>query len=342
MTIISLSNYIKQNQSAFNAIKAVHSSGVHFNWADQVLNLNPSQYIDLNSTNLFIDTANQRNPFVKTRIKKLQYTVQNPCPVKFKTIIVAQYIGDPNPNNLYIIDGQGRAISALAMGITHVPYTLVRFPSRLAMTSYFMTQNHNTNSLNTAQKHLVSLANTQYRGHGVAKDLHRAYSSVNGSCCPQTLKGDKNLVDFTGALGALEQVLAMWNPANKPTPTGQRVSQELNGLLDVLTLVFTNPRSKTNLILWRKTLYPTAEWLRIEIDRLVKLNPKTPYETTLNEALLNLQTKLMKHIVAINTSLQKSGLLSTQTDYQKRFLKRIGGATVQGGAKPLKGLWKNI
>ena len=139
MAIYTIQNRLLQDQTAFQILTtAGQNSRGKLDFANK-RRVVQQDFVDLQSPTVVLDDDAQRNPFDKSRVKKLKKIIDEPDAIKFGRLTVGIIQGD---NNQYIADGQGRAIAAYCLGQYKVPADFCYFDSFDEMKNYFKTQQY--------------------------------------------------------------------------------------------------------------------------------------------------------------------------------------------------------
>lgn len=220
----------------------------------KVPSLKPENFIDLD--NLRINTGIQRDPFSSARLKILKKAMKEFDARQFGRVIVAkkQHLG----KDVYtVVEGQGRVLLALAMGLTRVPYEEVLVKSSEDEATLFVKQSDLTHTVTKWDKHHAILECPNNHLHKQALDIDAFINSLHSAEYePQKLDGAD--VDVSGCYAAIKAMILRENRDNDKA-AGERDIEKSTGVFQCLVDIFGN--DDETLAMRADVLYPCMEYV---------------------------------------------------------------------------------
>lgn len=258
MTILTIKERFNQSSQGKKALKELQQqhkkSGTSFNWTKDRPNLDiKSDLISIDS--LHIDTDTQRDPFDSARIKKLKRIVANPDPRHFKRIIVSNREWENGSQNNVVVEGQGRVLSAYAMGEKAVPYDLYTFASKREEAEFFLSQGKDVHTIKDWEKHGVILGLPHNSRYTQALDLQRVVDNTSVEYEPQKIVD----VDGSRAYAGIRDSILRSEPAKGKTKAGQRTGKTT---IEIINILVRHCKVKGETLVLRSDLfYPMTEFV---------------------------------------------------------------------------------
>ena len=251
MTILTIEQRFNQSSKSKNTLKQLqkqHSKSLSsFKWKQHRPTLDLIHDM-IAIKDLYIDTKTQRDPFSESRVPKLKQIVQSPCAKQFKRIIVSNRKWKTN-SQYVVVEGQGRVLSAYAMGETSVPYDLYEFASEREEASFFLRQGKDIQTIRNYEKHAVILNIPDHKTHKLALDLERVVSNTIIEYEPQKI----DLVDCSNAYSGIKEAVQKSKIAKKGKPGSRDVTVAIS-IINLMIKYCKVPNS--TLILRSDLFYP--------------------------------------------------------------------------------------
>ena len=188
MAIYTIQQRLLHDQEASQALtKAGQNSRGKFNFAKK-RRVIEEDFVDLQSPTVVLDDDAQRNPFDKSRVKKLKKIIDDPDAIKFGRLTIGVIEGD---ERLYIADGQGRAIASYCLGQYKVPADFCYFGSFDEMKNYFKTQHKNKKNLAGWELHHVIKTQPTDQWYGLAQNIEHVRIATGFDYDPTKAKQTK-------------------------------------------------------------------------------------------------------------------------------------------------------
>lgn len=258
MTILTIQqrfNQSSQGQSVLKELQSQHQkSGTSFNWVSNRPNLcTKTDLVPISS--LHIDTDTQRDPFDSARVKKLKRIVANPCSRHFKRIIVSNRTWEKGSQQYVVVEGQGRVLSAFAMGETSVPYDLYTFANKREEAEFFLEQGKDVHTIKDWEKHSVILGLPHNKNYTQALDVERAITNTSVEYEPQKIVD----IDGSRAYAGIRDSILDSEPATTKKPAGKRNCNVTTAIINLL-IKYCKAQGET-LVLRSDLFYPMTEFV---------------------------------------------------------------------------------
>ena len=272
MTILTIEQRFNQSSKSKEALKKLknqHSrSCASFNWKQHRPNLDLDRDMILISK-LFIDTQTQRDPFQDSRLPKMKQIVQDPCAKQFKRIIVSNRKWN-TASQYVVVEGQGRVLSAYAMGEKSIPYDLYEFTNKTEEAEFFLKQGKDIHTIKDYEKHAVILGIPTYPRHKLALDLERVVSSTIIEYEPQKIQS----VDCSRAYSGIKESVQKSKIAKK----GKSGNRDVTTAISIVNLMIKYCAKEDSILVLRSDLfYPMTAFVtsyRKEETGIIKLEEK--------------------------------------------------------------------
>jgi hypothetical protein len=312
MPILTLNERFNQTAKAkqdFKRLKKQHSRvSASFNWQKHRPTLDMSRdMIPLGK--LSIDTDTQRDPFLSSRVTKLEKIVKNPCAKQFKRVIISDRKWENNNPNYVIVEGQGRALTAHAMGETSIPCDIYSFDNKKEEAEFFLKQGKDVHTIKDWEKHSVILNVLSSTLHNQALDLERVVKKAGIEYEPQKIK----LIDCSRAYSGIRDAVLRSNIGKK----NKAGSRDISTTVSIINLMVKYCAQKDEPLVLRSDLfYPMSEFVlsyRKEKTGLAKLEEK----------IISLQKKFGGHLTLDHMAISCNLNICKNMNDKRRTYKNI-------------------